>query len=763
MTCKSYRLITCILLLLFSTFSLNAQTLKDTLLRNVGSLPMPTVPERVSHFYTANERPQIIATFKWDAVPDLQVTAIMASTFGKGKVLALNSTAYLKPGLLQNKDVAQLLTNALNWAGNGKKGLTIALTTNADNIALRDLLNSQHASVYNIKNFDFKKKTDILILTEDVSIISQQKQIEAFIRNGGTLILGSPYNDIYNKREAIGNKDFIFLGINNVLTKAGIYAMYNFAKNPENNKVLLTDSIPDYLHINTLLPRLLLEQKTDRDDFIDYAFVSPALELTVENNNIDAPIIKHLKQYFNVPDTLPVPLPGKAVHNNTPMLRAGTKIGYMLYPKLHTADKPTTKAAGYKTFPGEVPNDAPRVNETVSIPVMVGTQDLPDMPSVYYRPHSTGLYVPAGEKVTVTISKDDIKQHLKAQIGVHNDDVTGLEEFKRVPIDMTKTFELDKEKTEVYSPFGGLLLISIGDTCKLSNIKINVKGAVKAPYFKLGETNEQDWINTIRNNPAPWAELASDKIVFTVPSYRIGNLTNPVKLMQFWDEVMDADADLAIISRKRVHQERIIVDVDVAYGSLYTVPSKIVAPDDESAGQMLDESYMRANGLWGQFHELGHRHQFFDLNYPGTTEVTVNLYTMYVYDKVLHKGIYNHTGMEDKDKVIKVIKTYLDNDPTFEKWGKDPFLALSMYMQIIDAFGWDAIKGAHTIYRNLPKDQYPKDDQEKTDLWFNTICKVTNRNMTRFFEVWKVPVSADAKKKVTGYKEWFPKELDAYK
>jgi hypothetical protein len=286
---------------------------------------------------------------------------------------------------------------------------------------------------------------------------------------------------------------------------------------------------------------------------------------------------------------------------------------------------------------------------------------------------------------------------------------------------------------------------------------------VEAPYFKLGETTEEEWVSRIRNNPAPWAELATDKIVLTVPSYRIRNLTNPVKLMQFWDEVMDADADLAVISQKRAHNERIIVDRDVAYGYMFTVPGKIVVPDDESCEWMLNTDFMRKNGSWGTFHELGHRHQFFQLDFDGTTEVTVNLFTTYVYDKVLKKGLYNHDNIPDRTAAIAKIKKYLNDSPSYAKWQEDPFLALSMYIQIVDKFGWEPILKANKIYRNLPKSEYPQTNQEKCDLWFNTICKTTNRNLVDFFRVWQIPVSSNAKQQAKALEPWFPEELNEFR
>jgi hypothetical protein len=192
-------------------------------------------------------------------------------------------------------------------------------------------------------------------------------------------------------------------------------------------------------------------------------------------------------------DSLHVPSPSKPVLNNTPALKMATKIGYREYNLLQDFDHhPEAKAVGYKIFPGDVPANAPRVNQTVTIPVKVGTQALNDPGSIYYRPHSTGLYVPAGEKVTITINDNDIKQYFRAQIGVHNDDVTHLDEFKRIPLDLTATFRLDVKQVDVYSSYGGLLLINIADTTKLKTIILNVKGAVKTPYFKLGETDENE-------------------------------------------------------------------------------------------------------------------------------------------------------------------------------------------------------------------------------------------------------------------------------
>jgi len=743
---------------LFGSTLANAQNAKSILLKNIDSIAMPPRPEGTSIFLTVGERPEIIATTKFDFQNHMyfRANAIVASALGKGQLLLIGPAAYFKAEMLGDKNVQQLLKNALVWAKKGSKTRHVAVVDGLDKPFVK-FISKQNSSVYTIKKFLFKKHTDVLILNKDVEDAAQLKRIEDFVTAGGTLLFASPYSDLFTHTDSVRKLAGLDFNINKLLAKSGVVNPNMMIIQDPQAKSILTDSIPDYLHINTMLPRLVMQNKTAFDNAADY-FVSMTFEAVFKYNPPEAPIFNQIKKALKLPANPPIPTTKAPLKLTTIQQHILSNVGYRIFEKQQDfKNHPEVKAVGYQIFPGDLPKSAERVNQTVTIPVMVGTQGLYDAPSVYYRPHSTGLYVPAGERVTITINRAQLAQHLKAQIGVHDEVEEGQNELQRPAISLISTFELDKETNQVYSPYGGLLLINIGDTCTLKSIKVKVSGAVKAPYFKLGETSEQEWNKTIRNNPSPWAELATDKIVLTVPSYRIRTLSNPAKLMQFWNEVMDADADLAIISRERVHQERIIIDP--AYDFQFAVAEKIVMPDDENCGWMVDEAFMRSHGSWAPFHELGHRHQFWTQDFPGTGEVTVNLFTMYVYDKVLHKGIYQHEGMYNKLEVIARVRNYLANNPSYDKWKDDPFLALAMYIQIIDKFGWDAIKTANIAYRNLPKEKYPKTDQDKRDLWFTTICKTTNSNMTRFFEVWQIPISDAAKKEVTGYQVWFPKEL----
>jgi hypothetical protein len=88
-----------------------------------------------------------------------------------------------------------------------------------------------------------------------------------------------------------------------------------------------------------------------------------------------------------------------------------------------------------------------------------------------------------------------------------------------------------------------------------------------------------------------------------------------------------------------------------------------------------------------------------------------------------------------------------------------------MYIQIIDNFGWEPIIKANSIYREMDPRKYyerPLSNEQRIDLWFTSICKATDSNLSSFFEIWKIPVSEKAKTAAQKYKTWIPQELVTY-
>ena len=87
---------------------------------------------------------------------------------------------------------------------------------------------------------------------------------------------------------------------------------------------------------------------------------------------------------------------------------------------------------------------------------------------------------------------------------------------------------------------------------------------------------------------------------------------------------------------------------------------------------------------------------------------------------------------------------------------KKPFLALYMYYQLQQEFGWESFKQVFARYHILLPNQKPKNDQEKRDQWMTNFSKIIDRNLGPFFELWGVPISKSAKNSVSTLPVWLP-------
>jgi hypothetical protein len=94
--------------------------------------------------------------------------------------------------------------------------------------------------------------------------------------------------------------------------------------------------------------------------------------------------------------------------------------------------------------------------------------------------------------------------------------------------------------------------------------------------------------------------------------------------------------------------------------------------------------------------------------------------------------------------------------PDFEKWKSDAFLGLIMYIQVQQAFGWEAYRKVFAEYRALAPGERPRTDDAKRDQWMARLSRTVGRNLGPFFEAWAVPTSAAARASVADLPVWMP-------
>lgn len=397
-------------------------------------------------------------------------------------------------------------------------------------------------------------------------------------------------------------------------------------------------------------------------------------------------------------------------------------------------------------FPGAVPAEARRVEKTLVIDTSV-----PDW-------HSTGVYSAPGETIEVAIPTDATKAGLGLRIGTHTDGLWHHDKWSRFP-EISYATTLKQTVTRFGNPFGGIVYITVPGGCRLGVIQVTVKGVVEMPLFVLGQTPLHLWRTIIRNHPAPWAELATKKIILTVPASVVRTLDDPESLLNVWDAGMDALADLAATPRERVRPERICCDQQISAGYMhsgYPIMTFLDVPPT-----MVDRDKLVQGGAkvcWGFWHELGHNHQSGPWTFGGTGETTCNLFSLYCCERVSNEPVTKSVWLNPSERNKRVQKYFADG-AKFEEWCADPGLSLMFFAQLQQAFGWGAYQRLFAEYRAAKPEDLPKNDDEKRDQFLMRLSRQVGRNLGPFFQAWGIPTSETARKSVEGLPVWLPPDF----
>ncbi|XP_075064548.1 TRPM8 channel-associated factor homolog [Mixophyes fleayi] len=368
---------------------------------------------------------------------------------------------------------------------------------------------------------------------------------------------------------------------------------------------------------------------------------------------------------------------------------------------------------------------------------------------------STGLYLSPRKTATLVFPASAVGKGLQVQVGCQSDDLSAAENLCRAPVVVYRKKVLG-EKVVISCVWGGLLYVIVKEKIQLGIVPVTVYGGEPAPTFIKGQTSLSSWLETIRNFPAPWAELITENIILTVPSDSIRSLENPEDLMSLWEEIMWATADLASISKTFPRPERIVSDVQISSGLMHS--GYPIMGNTQSASKLVDVEGIK-KGLWGPIHELGHNQQRGVWEFPPhTTEATCNLWSVYVHEMVLgiprdkaHSAL-NSSKREDR------MKQYLKNGAKLNEWSV--WTALETYLQLQEGFGWDPFKRLFSEYQTMSN--VSKNNKDKMNLWTEKFSEAVNKNLAPFFQAWGWPIEETTGKKCSTFPPWEENPMKVY-
>jgi enhancin-like peptidase M60 family/peptidase M60-like protein len=727
------------ILLLANTSLFSSDAQRNILIKNVSRIDAPGIPGPLC---VVGEQAFVVVSARADKVA---APVVAAGRFGKGRVVALGHTGYLDTGALEKHDTKQLMLNALAWAGRKSDAKTIKIAV-YQNPKLKTALQNLGLEAEEVSDADLSGKLRTYdVLCAQPSRLRSDKNllfVQRYLNSGGGLIaadLGWGWLQL-NRGKSIQDHHG-----NQLLAPAGILWADGYLAKDSQGGITVKNEITDLLHSAQALDAMIAQEdgsaKLEKNDLSQVVSILTRTIRTVPAN--DKRFLSRLKQIRSNSNVNLVPSKAKPLsQTRQPLARL------LLTMDLEEIKKaPSEKIRAHPAaaqFPGLVPTSAKPVNKTIEIDTNISNW------------HSTGLYAPPGKLIYVDLPSNATKKGLYVRIGCHQDKLWGKDTWRRCP-EICRRFALAQEVSRAANALGGPVYIEVPRNCNLGSIKLSIRGAVQAPLYVLGKTDLEEWRKTIRHHPGPWAELASSKVILSVPSENVRNLEDPRELMIFWDKVLDSCAELAARPIERTSPERYVTDIQISAGYMHS-GYPIMAHLD-MAKVVVDKQGIVTNshgGVWGLFHEMGHNHQSGDWTFGGTGEVTVNLFTIYTLENACGLTSQAHGSFTQVARNKKVTK-YLRNKPNFEDWKRDPFLALDMYIRLQEAFGWQAFMKVFAEYRDLPRSARPKNDDEKRDQWMVRFSRTVGKNLGPYFEAWGVPTSQGARDSIEDLPKWMPK------
>ena len=681
---------------------------------------------------------------------DFREPVVAATRVGEGRAVAFGHPGYFREAALTEADGGRLIINAVSWAARSRPDRGAA----SPRVGVRecpDLL--KHLQEHGIQaeplvGDEWLEKVaalDVICCAPSGLSAPEREAVAQHIRDGGGLLAAEKGPDWL---ESNPGKALSQYPGNILLGEAGILWGEGHLGRPADERHFAGAAGSELCHADRAFEVVARHAEAAAD--YPPEEVGQAVHTLMSGLPVlaayDTALMPRLKALLESHEADFSNMKEKPVAAADPLSRL--LLGWQIEEMKHLPAGRVTPHPGADDFPGIVPADAPRASRALKIDTGVPGW------------HSTGLYAAPGEVIQVEVPPRVDGRDLSIRIGAHSDKLWHHAKWRRVP-DITRSFPLTSLFTAAVNAFGGPIYIEVPEKCELGVISLTIRNAVEAPYYVRGKTDLREWRDTIRHRPAPWAELQGNNVILTIPSSDVRDLDDPERTMRFWDEVLDADADLAAMPRQRARPERMCADVQISAGYMHS--GYPIMTHLDATASMVDPRRViadRKGGAgWGFFHELGHNHQSGDWTFSGTGEVTVNLFTLYVCETVCGTPSRETREQLTPEWMLKQTKEHLSGGADFEKWKASPFLGLIMYAQLKDAFGWDAYKKVFAEYRSLPEEERPKSDDEKRDQWMIRFSRTVRKNLGPFFQTWGIPTSEEARESLSELPVWMPESF----
>ncbi|KAF4712101.1 hypothetical protein FOZ63_026685 [Perkinsus olseni] len=325
-----------------------------------------------------------------------------------------------------------------------------------------------------------------------------------------------------------------------------------------------------------------------------------------------------------------------------------------------------------------------------------------------------------------------------------------------------------------------------------------VQGGVPSLWWSNGQ-----WmlgghpVGNLRNLPRaqdaypPWGEVQAKHVILSLPTRLLlphalaaGEDGWADTVTDFWDRVIRSHCDIACRPVCGEERFRFAFDVEISAGwmhSGYPIMAHENSTAEDSCAVWGDGGNLRGahrpgklllEGDWGLFHELGHHFQRRRWTYKSCGEVTVNLFSMYSMMTIIGRKIPTRDmenvreGHEDAEKFIAervrlegggraIYSAGHNRSPitdALDDWS--PWVGLTMYVDVIETFGWDLLRN---VLRSYEKDGTYDEEPDPTE-WWTRVSRACGKGLSMYCRVWGVPIDLDKMDREGGNPndQWLP-------
>lgn len=368
----------------------------------------------------------------------------------------------------------------------------------------------------------------------------------------------------------------------------------------------------------------------------------------------------------------------------------------------------------------------------------------------------SGRYLRAGESLTVSVRGVLSTQQLWITVGFSP--MYGIEQYQQeVRINNgVNTFVAEQD-----GPFFFRLTSSDELINTKSNVKIEVYGGRPLPLFVEGTSDVSEWQNQLLiYQDAPFVQLISHRAILTLPMNVHNNapIENPESTLATINYILDLQNNLAgfdgLTLRDNVTPLRNHFLVDFRASEADREQFYMYATDGFIGMQSYNTQDLTDPRLlsteWGVWHEVGHTHQQKSWTWDSLTEISVNLFSLYVQEKMgkpSRLSLPDENGISPREQAEEYIarqnKNYLhDKEDEY-------FVKLVMFEKIKDRYGWTVFT---QLFKRMRSEPLPADvnESEKVDAFIISLCELTGDDLRPFFASWGLYPSEKANRQIDG-------------